>query len=247
VLRNAALWVDLVSEKSHLHGEHFITVVFHGVFHAFGRFLGRIPLVAYVVIGAFAFIALSNWATKFGWTQASNAIKIADYPDWLITLNNEQKMRCRLLAASPERYVVVCRNGADTIVQTIPRSAVSRIDYDSSIKWIDASIKASLWGNSTALTAQKFCVRRLSFSVARSASACRDAQGIFSLCAEKIAERVIYRGGDKCVVIEVDISVDKVRNFWQKFDRDRIQSPVLGQRNDQSATRIYRVGVTIPA
>jgi len=98
-----------------------------------GRFLGRIPLVAYVVIGAFAFIALSNWATKFGWTQASNALNIVDSPDWVITLKDGQKMRCRFLTASPERYAVVCRVGADSTVQTIPRDAVSRIDYDPSI------------------------------------------------------------------------------------------------------------------
>jgi hypothetical protein len=43
-------------------------------------------------------------------TQASNTVEIADYPDWVVKLKDEEKMRCRLIAASPERYVVVFRS-----------------------------------------------------------------------------------------------------------------------------------------
>lgn len=97
-------------------------------------FLRRIPLAAYLLMAAFGFIALSNWITKFGWTQASRCIDIANYTDWVITLKDYQNVRCRLAAASSDCcYVVVLRSGPNTIVQTIPKDSVSKIEYDPTI------------------------------------------------------------------------------------------------------------------
>jgi hypothetical protein len=98
-------------------------------------FLRRIPVVAYLVIAMCGFIALSNWITNFGWTQADKCIEIGKmpYPDWVITLKDKEKqqIRCRLTGTSSECcYVVVLGNGE---VKTIPKDSVSEIGYDPTI------------------------------------------------------------------------------------------------------------------
>ena len=98
-------------------------------------FLQRIPLAAYLLVATCGFIALSNWFTNFGWTQADNCIELGKkpYPDWVITLKDKdkQEIRCRLTGASSDCcYVVVLGSGE---VETIPKDSVSEISYDSTI------------------------------------------------------------------------------------------------------------------
>jgi hypothetical protein len=98
-------------------------------------FLRRIPLAAYLLIATFGFIALSNWITNFGWTQADNCIVLGKmpYPDWVITLKDKdkQEIHCRLTGTSSDGcYVVVLGSGE---VETIPKDSVLKINYDPTI------------------------------------------------------------------------------------------------------------------
>ena len=97
--------------------------------------LRRIPLAAYLLIATFGFIALSNWITNFGWTQADKCIALGKmpYPDWVITLKDKdkQEIHCRLTGTSSGGcYVVVLGSGE---VETVPKDSVLKINYDPTI------------------------------------------------------------------------------------------------------------------
>jgi hypothetical protein len=97
--------------------------------------LRRLPLAAYLLIAMFGFIALSNWITNFGWTQADKCIALGKmpYPDWVITLRDkdQQEIHCRLTGTSSGGcYVVVLGSGE---VETVPKDSVLRIKYDPTI------------------------------------------------------------------------------------------------------------------
>ena len=99
-------------------------------------FLRRIPLGFYILTAAIGFITLSNWVVNFGWTSAEreiDMIAIKDYPDWTITFKDKQSIRCHYVTASDRCYAVILRDGSNTIVRTIPRDSVSKIEYDQSI------------------------------------------------------------------------------------------------------------------
>ncbi len=104
--------------------------------HRITTFLRRIPLGFYILTAAIGYITLCNWVVNFGWTTAEREIDIIaskDYPDWTITLKDEQSIRCRYVTASDRCYAVVFRDGPNTIVRTIPRDSVLKIEYNQSI------------------------------------------------------------------------------------------------------------------
>jgi hypothetical protein len=99
-------------------------------------FLRRIPLGFYILTAAIGFITLTKWVVNFGWTSAEREINIiadSDYTDWTITLTDGQTIRCHYVTASDRCYAVILRDGSNTIVRTIPRDSVSKIEYDKSI------------------------------------------------------------------------------------------------------------------
>ncbi len=104
--------------------------------HRLTTFLRRIPGGFYLLTAAIGYIALTNWVVNYGWTTAQreiDMIAVKHYPDWTITLKGEQSIRCRFVTASDHSYVVIFDDGSNTIVRTIPRDSVSKIEYDESI------------------------------------------------------------------------------------------------------------------
>jgi hypothetical protein len=92
-------------------------------------FLGRIQPGFYILTATIGYIALVNWLIAYGWTTGQSEIDmIPDYPDWTITLNDGQTIPCRHVTASDHCYVVIFRDGSNTMIRTIPRDSVSKIE-----------------------------------------------------------------------------------------------------------------------
>jgi len=109
--------------------------------HRITTFLRRIPLPFYIITATLGYISLAVWFVKYGWTTAENEIKLiaADpkdpYTDWTITLKDEHErsIKGHFVTASADCYVVICSDGSNTIVRTIPRDSVSKIEYDKNV------------------------------------------------------------------------------------------------------------------
>ena len=104
--------------------------------HRITTFLRGIPLGFYILTATIGYIALVTWLIAYGWTTAPreiDLIAVKNYPDWTITLKGEQSIRCRFVTASDHCYVVIFSDGSNTMVRTIPRDSVSKIECDQSI------------------------------------------------------------------------------------------------------------------
>jgi hypothetical protein len=104
--------------------------------HRITTFLRRIPLGFYILTAALGYFALTKWVVNYGWTTAEREIDMIankHYPDWTITLKDGQRIQCRHVTASDHCYLVIFQDGSNTIVRTIPRDSVSKIEYDTNI------------------------------------------------------------------------------------------------------------------